>query len=608
MTTSAPITPPSYVQQDDDTPKGFDPQVSRGLYSFARPYLKEFGFSLLLMIIGSAAAVAGPYLVKYAIDEGIAKQALPALGQAVIWYLVAAVVQWIATYIRLNIMARAGQSIIYDMRARLFSHLQNLSLGFFSRYSVGRLIARVINDVTSIRNFVTWAIIAIARSLFTLVGTVLVMLALNLRLSLYTFAVLPLIGLATIIFRNKIQSIYRRVRAGNSWVNSVLAENINGVRVVQAFSRQEYNYNRFRNEVNQYLLNNNIQAARLISIFFPTVDFISTAAIALVVWLGATAVLNADITPGVLVAFVLYIERFFQPIQELSRRYDQLQATMIGGERILELLNTPVEIKDAAEAGELPPIQGHVYFDAVSFHYADDPGTPVLEEVSLEIQAGQTIALVGETGAGKSTLVKLLSRFYDPTEGQVRIDGIDIRNVTQSSLRRQMGIVLQEPFLFSGSVHDNIHFGNLGASYEDVHAAAKAVGAHEFISNLREGYDSQVEEGGALLSVGQRQLISFARALLADPRILILDEATSSIDTQTEQQIQAALSLLLHGRTAVVIAHRLSTIVNSDLICVMQNGRIAERGRHQELLEQNGLYYNLYRMGFQEHIPEPFGE
>ncbi len=608
MTTTS-ITPPAYVQQDDDdAPRGFDPQVSHGLYSFARPYLKQFGLSLILMVIGSAAAVAGPYLVKFAIDEGIARNSLPALGQAVIWYLVAAVVQWVATYLRLNIMARAGQSIIYDMRARLFNHLQNLSLGFFSRYSVGRLIARVINDVTSIRNFVTWAIIAIARSLFTLVGTVFVMLALNYRLSLYTFTMLPLIVIATIIFRNKVRSVYRRVRAGNSWVNSVLAENINGVRVVQAFSRQAYNYNRFRNEVNRYLLNNNLHAARLISIFFPTVDFISTGAIALVVWLGGAAVMSADITPGVLVAFVLYIERFFQPIQELSRRYDQFQATMIGGERILELLNTPVEIQDAEPAEELPPIEGHIKFDAVSFHYSDDPSTPVLEDISLEIQAGQTIALVGETGAGKSTLVKLLSRFYDPTEGAVRIDGIDIRTVTQNSLRRQMGIVLQEPFLFSGSIHDNIHFGNLEASYEDVQAAAKAVGAHEFITNLREGYDSQVEEGGALLSVGQRQLISFARALLADPRILILDEATSSIDTQTEQQIQAALALLLHGRTAVVIAHRLSTIVNADQILVMLNGKVAERGRHLELLEQGGLYYNLYRMGFQEQASEAFSD
>jgi len=403
----------------------------------------------------------------------------------------------------------------------------------------------------------------------------------------------------TIAFRKRARENYRRVRSAISWVNSVLAENINGVRVVQAFSRQEVNYGYFKGTVNRNNLDTNLGAARIAAAYPSIIDFLGSFSTALIVWLGGAAVLGARVTPGVLVAFVLYISRFFEPIRDLSRRYDSFQSTMASSERIFGLMDTQVEVLDAPGAYELPAIRGEVSFENVSFNYSDDP-TTVLEDISMHIQPGETVALVGETGAGKSTLVKLISRFHDPVSGRILIDGYDLRQVAQQSLRKQMGIVLQDPFLFNGTVAENIRFGRLEASDEEVEITAKAVGAHEFITNLRHGYDTSVEEGGVLLSVGQRQLISFARALLADPRILILDEATSSVDTQTERLIQQALATLLKGRTSFVIAHRLSTVVNADRILVIEGGRIVEQGTHSELLARGGVYYQLYRTGFEE--------
>ena len=592
MTTGTPAL-------DDVQHKGYDPQITRRLAGFARPYQGWILLSLLLMLIGSATTVAGPYLIKQALDEGLAKGSLPALSQAALLYLAVNLLQWVVIFVRVFIMARVSQSYIFDLRQRLFAHLQQLSLSFFSRYSVGRVITRVINDVGVLREFLTWALLAIARDLFTLIGIIIVMLTMNVRLSLLTFAVLPLMIGVTLLFRRRARDNYRKVRAAISWVNSVLAENINGVRVVQAFSRQAHNYAHYRDEVNRNNLDTNLKAARIAAAYPSAIELLGTLATALVVWLGGTAVLQEQVTAGVLVAFVLYIDRFFEPIRDLSRRYDTFQSTMAGGERIFGLLDAPVEIMDAPEAVELPAIQGEVCFEGVDFNYADDP-TPVLQEIDLHVFAGETVALVGETGAGKSTLVKLLSRFHDPVRGHVRIDGYDLRQVTQQSLRRQMGIVLQDPFLFNGTVAENIRFGRLEASDAEVQAAAEAVGAHDFITRLRQGYDTPVEEGGLLLSVGQRQLISFARALLADPRILILDEATSSVDTQTERVIQQALSRLLRGRTSFVIAHRLSTVVNADRIVVIQDGRIVEQGTHPELLALGGVYYALYRTGFEE--------
>jgi len=591
----------SSPQTDDLPAKGYDPHVVRGLLQFLRPYGRALSISLVLMLAGSAAAVAGPYLVKVAIDSGLAAGSIEVLARTVGLYLAAAVIQWAAIYLRVRLMARVGTSIIYDLRARLFGHLQELSLNFYSRYSVGRVITRVINDVGVLREFITWALLAVVRDVFTLVGILVAMLAMNVRLTLLAFLVLPFMALVTVLFRRQAQRSYRAVREAISWVNSVLAENINGVRVVQAFSRQARNYERFREEVNRNNLDTNLRAARLASMFFPTIDLLGSLAMALVIWLGGAAVLGERITPGVLVAFVLYIDRFFEPIRDLSRRYDSFQSTMAGGERILALLSAEPEVRDAPGAAEIPPVRGDVAFESVGYHYPDDD-RPVLEEVELRVPAGETVALVGRTGAGKSTLVRLVARMHDPTAGRILIDGMDLRSVRQQGLRRQMGIVLQDPFLFAGSVRENIRFGRLGATEAEIEAAARAVGAHDFILRLRAGYDSPVEEGGVILSVGQRQLISFARALLADPRILILDEATSSVDTQTEQAIQRALARLLRGRTAFVIAHRLSTVVNADRIVVLEGGRIIEQGTHADLLARRGLYHRLYTSGFEDAL------
>lgn len=598
MTTK--IIPPTFItQSEDQLDKGYDPKVARGLLRFLKPYYVQMIIALIFMFIVTAASVSGPYFVKLAIDEGIARNDLVALRNIVLIYFGISVIQVLTNIFRVRLMSRVGQHVLYDVRMAMFEHLQKLSLSFYNRYSVGRVITRVINDVGTLREFVTWATLAIVRDLLAIIGILFAMLTLNLRLSLLTFTVLPLMILATILFRQAARRNYRKVRAAVSWTNSVLAENVNGVRVVQAFSRQSHNYENFKDYVNRYFLERSLDAAKVASVFTPIVDVLGAIATALVVYLGGTAVLGESMTAGVLIAFVLYVDRLFDPIRDLSRRFDTLQSTMAGGERILELLNTPVEVQDAADAREMGPIRGDVRFENVSFHYSDDPAL-VLDGIDLDVRAGETVALVGETGAGKTTIVKLLTRFHDPTAGGVRVDGVDLRAVTQQSLRRQMGMVLQDPFLFNGSVKENVLFGRLGAREEDVVAAAQAVGAHDFIVHLKKGYDTSVEEGGATLSVGQRQLISFARALLADPRILILDEATSSVDMQTEQIIQKALATLLKGRTSFVIAHRLSTITNANKIVVIHDGKIVEQGTHTELLANQGMYYDLYKTGFQE--------
>ncbi len=586
------------MHDDEVLGKAYDARIARRLVAFLRPHIGQMALAGLLMLLVSACSLAGPYLIRLAIDEGVIGGNLTALAWLAGAFTASRLVMWVARYAQIQVIFRVGQKVIVHIRTLLFEHLQRLSLAFFSHYAVGRLISRLTSDVRVLQDLVTWSILGTANDLFILVGIVVVMLTMNVRLSLITFVVLPIMGVATVFWRKEARERYRQVRRAIAAVNANLQENISGIRVVQAFARESRNLRTFADEVNRRNFETNVGAARLAAVFFPTVDFISIAATALVIWFGGQMVWEGTLTAGELVAFVLYVDRFFEPIRDLSQRYNTLQATMAAGERIFELLDTAPEIVDAPDAVDVPEMRGEVEFDHVSFSY--DEETVVLDDVSLHVAPGQTVAFVGATGAGKTSLVKLIGRFYDVDSGAIRVDGLDVRKWKLSTLRRRVSIVLQEPFVFTDTIRENIRYGRLDATDAEVEAAAKAIGAHNFIANLPSGYDTYVEEGGANLSVGQRQLLSFARALLANPTILILDEATSSVDTQTEQMIQRAMRRLLAGRTAFIVAHRLSTIVNADVIVVLDRGRIVEQGSHADLLRRRGHYYRLYTMSYMQ--------
>ncbi|MFQ3567388.1 MAG: ABC transporter ATP-binding protein [Aggregatilineales bacterium] len=574
----------------------FDWQTTRRLLSYLAPRKRQIYIAMVMSIFTVAAGVIGPPIIGWAVDQGVQQHDLSVIGIGVILYLIVQGIGAVAFQKQIVLMADAGQHAIQALRDDLFSHLQQVSISFFSKYETGRLIARIISDVNTLREAITWAVVGTFRDVLSLVGILIIMLLINLPLTLVAFVMMVVLAVLANIWRVYARRTYLRVVETNARVNAELAEAFNGVRVTQAFNRQDYNYQRFANQINFNNRKANMDATLVAALFFPGIELIGGVATGLLIAVGGTLVLRQELTIFTLLTFVLYIDQLFTPIRMLAQRYNLFQSVMAAGDKIFDLLDRPVEVKDAPDAIELPPVSGHVRFEHVSFTYGAGKEGDVLHDINLDVKPGMTVALVGRTGAGKSSLVKLLMRFHDFQEGRLTIDGYDIKKVTQRSLRRQFGVVLQETYLFSGTVMDNIRYGRLNATDEEVIEAAKAVGAHDFIMKLEHGYQTEVREGGSLLSAGQKQLLAFARALLADPRILILDEATSNIDTQSEKLIQTALTRLLEGRTSFVIAHRLSTIINADLIIVMDRGRIVERGTHQELLSAGGAYRSMYTM------------
>ena len=572
----------------------YNPRIARRLLAYLAPHKRMIAMAVVLVSIGSGANVAGPLLLKLGIDEGIAKGDFDALSTIGAVYLVTLFLMWAGTYLQVRISATIGQASLLRLRNDLFAKLNRLSLSYFTRHPLGAVMSRVTNDVDVISEFVTMGVVSLVTDVFILLIIVIMMFVLDAKLALVTLIMLPVMWGASRVFSAKARNAFRDVRSTVGDVYANLQESIDGVRVTQSFGRERTNATRFQ-ATNQANVAASVRAGAIVSGFIPVIDTISAIATALVIVVGGSLVVGGETSTGTLVAFIALVARFFQPIQQLTRFYNQLQSTMAAGEKIFELLDEPEEISDSPSATELPPITGRVDFDDVTFAY---DGADVLRDVSFTAEPGQRVALVGPTGAGKTTTINLLARFYDADAGEVRIDGHPIRSVTQRSLRSQLGIVPQDSFLFSGSIYQNIVFGRPEASEQDVVDAATAVGAHEFIQELPNGYATDVRERGARLSVGQRQLICFARALLADPRILILDEATSSVDARTERTIQDGLERLMRGRTSFVIAHRLATVRGADLILVFQDGEIVERGAHEELLARRELYYKLYTTGF----------
>jgi len=564
---------------------------ARLLASLARPYGVRVALGLFALLGALATALAPPYLLKLAIDDGIRGGDLTKLTWIVAAFLAVGLLNLVFAYGQTYFAGWTGERVLADLRNKLFRHLQRLSLGYYERNRAGVIISRLTNDVEALDQFVTDGVTSLVQNSLTLAGTMVILFWLDWRLALATLVIMPALFAATIVFRKQSGRAYRRVRETLGAVTATLAEDIAGMRVVQAFTRERRNERAFRGIAENYR-DANHRTVVLNALYFPFVDLLSSVASAIVLGYGGWLVFHGDMTIGTLTAFLFYLTNFFEPVQQLSQLYGTFLSAVAALDKIIDVLDESPEVRDRPDATPLRSPRGHVAFDGVRFAYGRGP--EVLHGIALDVPAGTTVALVGHTGAGKSTIAKLLARFYDPTEGRITFDGVDLRDVTQDSLRRQLGIVPQEGFLFAGTVRENVAFGRADATDEEIHAAAHAVGADEFVERLEDGWETQLQERGTRLSLGQRQLVAFARALLADPRILILDEATSSVDIGTERKIERALRTLLRGRTAFIIAHRLSTIRDADLIVVLEHGRVVEQGTHEELVVAGGLYSHLY--------------
>jgi ATP-binding cassette subfamily B protein len=642
------------IQEEEVLGKAYDARLMRRLLTYLHSYRWQVSVALVAIVLKAGADVLGPYLTKVAIDKYLARhteahslldrwlspQPLTGIAQIAAMYIGLLLFSFLLEFAQTYIMQWTGQKVMFDLRAQIFRHLQRLHISFYDKNPVGRLVTRVTSDVDALNDMFTAGVVSIVEDIFVLLGILVIMLNMSWRLALITFAVLPLIFYATSIFRRKVRDSYRRIRVAIAKINAYLQEHITGIVVLQLFNREKKAYERFET-INRTHMDAFKDAIMAHAVYYPIVEVLSAIAIACVVWFGGNEVLRNFVTLGVLVAFMQYAQRFFRPIQDLSEKYNILQAAMASSERIFKLLDTPAEIV-SPQVPKVPQGPGRIEFDHVWFAYrtlaqaaaesaskgeklkvsvvaANDNAQAVtgsvdlgkdydwvLRDVSFAIDPGETVAIVGHTGAGKTTIISLLLRFYDVQKGAIRIDGVDIRDMDLGELRRRYGVVLQDPFLFSGTVADNIRLGTRWIEDESVEDAAEQVNVADFIRSLPGGFDEEMRERGSTLSTGQKQLISFARALAHNPKVLILDEATSSVDTETEFRVRDALSRMVEGRTSIIIAHRLSTIQRANKIIVLHKGQVREIGSHQQLLAQRGIYWKLYQLQYKDQeIPVP---
>jgi ATP-binding cassette, subfamily B, multidrug efflux pump len=584
------------VHDDEILGKAYDARLMRRLLHYLRPYWRQVGVALGAILVGSAASLAQPYLIKVAIDRYIAAGRLDGLDRIALLYLVILVAAFAAEYVQTWSMQFTGQRIMFDLRMAIYGHLQRLDLRFYDRNPVGRLMTRVTSDVDVLNDLFTSGVVTVFSDVLTLVGIMVMMLVMNWRLALVTFAVLPIIVGISQWFRKNVRDSYRVVRGWIARINAFLQENITGMATVQLFRREALNFHRF-DDIDRKHRDANIDSIFYYAVFYPAVEAVSSLAAALIIWYGGMRHLGGALTIGSLVAFLQYSQRFFRPISDMSEKFNILQAAMASSERIFKLLDEPVVIASPAVPAVRPaPAAGHIAFDHVWFAYNDE--NFVLRDVSFDVRPGERVGIVGATGSGKTTLINLLLRFYDVNRGRITIDGVDVRRLDLADLRGLFSLVLQDVHLFSGTIADNIRLGHPAIDDTRVRLAARAVHAEPFIERMPNGFDSAVAERGSTLSMGQKQLLSFARALAFDPRVLILDEATSSVDTETELIIRDALHVLMSGRTTIAIAHRLSTIQDMDKILVLHKGQVREVGTHQELLAQRGIYFKLFELQF----------